>query len=46
MCLCFRGSEPILKGYTNEDMADDLDGRKSTSGYVFTFIGGSYIMTI
>ena len=31
----------ILKGYTDADMAGDLDGRKSTSGIVFTFAGGA-----
>ena len=38
--LCFGGSDSILKGYTDTDMAGDLDGRKSTSGIVFTFAGG------
>lgn len=40
-CLCFGGSDSILKGYTDADMAGDLDGRKSTSGIVFTFAGGA-----
>ena len=40
MCLCFEGVEPILKGYTDLDMASDLDSRKFTSGYVFTFTEG------
>ena len=40
-CLCFRGSSPILKGYTDADMAGDLDNRKSTTGYLFTFSGGA-----
>lgn len=26
-CLCFDGSDPILKGYTDADMTDDLDNR-------------------
>ena len=39
-CLCFKGSDPILKGYTDADMAGDLDNRKSTTGYLFTFSGG------
>ena len=30
--------EPI--GYTDSDFQSDIDSRKSTSGYVFTFGGG------
>lgn len=41
MCLCFGESEPILKGYADADMAGDLDSRKSTSGFLFTFAGGA-----
>ncbi|KAG9449468.1 hypothetical protein H6P81_009433 [Aristolochia fimbriata] len=41
LCLCFGGSKPILEGFTNADWAGDLDGRKSTSGYLFTFAGGA-----
>ena len=40
-CLCFKGSDPILKGYTHGDMAGDLDNRKSTTGYLFTFSAGA-----
>ena len=40
-CLCFGGSDPILKGYTDADMAGDIDNRKSTTGYLFTFSGGA-----
>ena len=40
-CLCFGASNPILKGYTDSDMAGDLDNRKSTTGYLFTFSGGA-----
>ena len=32
MCLGFGGSEPILEGYIDTDMASDLDERKSTQG--------------
>lgn len=39
MCLTFGGSKPILEGFTDADMAGDLDGRKSTSGYLVTFTG-------
>ena len=41
MCLCFGGPEPILKGYADADMADDLDGRKSNSRFLFTFVRGA-----
>ena len=30
-----------MKGYTDSDMAGDLDNRKSTTGYLFTFSGGA-----
>lgn len=40
-CLCFGGAEPTLEGYTNVDMASDMDGRKSTLGILFTFAGGA-----
>ena len=40
-CLCFKGSDPILKGYTDADMEGDLDNRKSTTGYLFIFSGGA-----
>ena len=33
--------EPI--GYTDSDFQSDIDSRKSTSGYVFTFGGGAII---
>ena len=32
MCLCFGRAKPILKGYTDSNMAGNVDGRKSTSG--------------
>ena len=31
----------MLTGYTDADMARDIDTRKSTSGYVLTFAGGA-----
>uniref|UniRef100_A0A2N9GFS8 Integrase catalytic domain-containing protein n=1 Tax=Fagus sylvatica TaxID=28930 RepID=A0A2N9GFS8_FAGSY len=34
-------SKPVLEGYTDADMAGDLDGRKSTSGFLFTFARGA-----
>ena len=41
LCLCYGGGDPILEGYTDADMAGDLDNRKSTSGYLYTFAGGA-----
>ena len=40
VCLSFEGSKPSLEGYTDSDMIGDLDCRKSTSRYIFTFAGG------
>ena len=40
ICLSFGGSKPSLKGYTDSNMVEDLDCRKSTSGYLCTFAGG------
>ncbi|KAJ6992892.1 Retrovirus-related Pol polyprotein from transposon TNT 1-94 [Populus alba x Populus x berolinensis] len=36
-----KGSDNILKGYTDSDFAGDLDGGKSTSGYVFMIGDGA-----
>ena len=41
LCLTFGDSKLVLEGYVDEDWAGDLDGRKSTSGYLFTFVGGA-----
>ena len=41
VCLSFGGSKPSLEGYTDSDMAGDLDCRKSTSRNLFTFVGGA-----
>ena len=41
MSLCFGKGEPILDEFTNFDMAGDVDGRKSTSGYFITFARGA-----
>ncbi|KAF3648202.1 hypothetical protein FXO37_19575 [Capsicum annuum] len=40
LSLCFGTGKPILCGYTDSDMAGDVDTRKSTSGYLVTFVGG------
>ena len=41
LCLTFGDSKLVLEGYVDADWAGDLDGRKSTSGYLFTFVGGA-----
>ena len=41
LCLSFGKGNPVLEGYTDANMDGDLDGRKSTSGYLFTFVGGA-----
>ena len=40
LCICFGGSKPILEGIIDANMARD-NGRKSTSGFLFTFVGGA-----
>ena len=40
MKLCFGGDKPTLMGYSDSDMAGDIDSRKSTSGYLIKFAGG------
>ena len=39
--LSFGDKEPVLVGYTDSDMAGDIDSRKSTSGFLVTFAGGA-----
>ena len=39
--LCFGGSDTVLQGYVDADMASDKDSRRSTIGYVFTKGGTS-----
>ena len=39
--LCFDIEKPVLVGYTNADMAGDIDSRRSTSGYLITCAGGA-----
>ncbi|GJU18155.1 retrovirus-related pol polyprotein from transposon TNT 1-94 [Tanacetum coccineum] len=41
VALCFGDSDSIVKGYVDSDYACDLDGSKSTIGYVFTLSGGT-----
>ena len=40
MELCFGGDKPNLVGYSNSDMAGDIDSKKSTSSYLINFVGG------
>ena len=41
MKLCFGNEKPVLVGYTDSDMAGDIDSRRSTSGYLITYAGGA-----
>ena len=41
MCLYFGSGEPMLNGYTDSDMASNVDFRKSISGFLMTFVGGA-----
>ena len=41
MCLFFGNGEPMLDGYTDSDMASDVDSRKSISVFLITFAGGA-----
>lgn len=40
-CLCFGHDETVHEGFTNADMARDMDTRKSTTGYLYTFAGAA-----
>ena len=37
--LCFGGSDIVLQGYVDADMAGDKESRRSTTGYVFIVAG-------
>ncbi|MCO5599533.1 hypothetical protein L7F22_053639 [Adiantum nelumboides] len=41
MCICFGKGDLSVVGYTDADYAGDLDKRRSTSGYIYTFAGGA-----
>ncbi|GAA0142710.1 transmembrane signal receptor [Lithospermum erythrorhizon] len=41
VCLCYGTKDATLESFTDSDMAGDLDSKKSTSGYLFTFVGGA-----
>ena len=40
MCLWFGSGEPMLDGYIDSNMADDVDSGKSMSKFLMTFAGG------
>ena len=40
-CLCLGGGNVSIIGYTDSDYAGCSDNRKSTSGYIFQFMGGA-----
>ena len=43
--LCFGGSDIVLQGYVDADMAGDKDSRRSTTEYVF-IVGGTVVSWI
>ena len=43
--LCFGGSNIVLRGYVDSDMAGDKDSRRSTTWYVF-IVGGTTVSWI
>jgi hypothetical protein len=43
--LCFGGSNIVLQGYVDLDMAGDKDSKRSTTGYVF-IVGGTTVSWI
>ncbi|GAA0153795.1 hypothetical protein LIER_11952 [Lithospermum erythrorhizon] len=40
LSICYDGTETGLQAFTNPDMAGDIDSKKSTFGYLFTYAGG------
>jgi hypothetical protein len=43
--LCFGGSNIVLQGYVDSDMAGDKDSKRKTTGYVF-IVGGTTVSWI
>jgi len=41
MELCYGGTDVRLHGYVDSNFADDIDSRKSTTGYVLTLRSGA-----
>ena len=39
LCLSFGRGKLVFEGNTDAYMVDDLDGKKYTSGYLFSFAG-------
>ena len=39
-CVCFGDGDAFIVGYTNANYARNVDNRRSTFGYIFTFAGG------
>ncbi|KAJ0014180.1 hypothetical protein Pint_20649 [Pistacia integerrima] len=44
--LYFGSGKPVLVGYTNANMSRDMDSRKSTFGYMVTFVGEVLVVKI
>ena len=40
-CLCFGDNNIVLEGFIDVDMAGDVDTRKSTTSYLYTFAGAA-----
>jgi hypothetical protein len=40
-CITYNSGCELVHGYVDPDFAGDLDKRRSTSGYVFTLVGGA-----
>ena len=40
VCLGYGVEKTILESFTDSDMSEDADSRRSTSGYVMTYVGG------
>ncbi|KAE8676962.1 cytochrome P450 71A9-like [Hibiscus syriacus] len=43
--LCFKGGDTILTGYVDDDLAGNVDIRRSTTGYVYT-LGGTAVSCV
>jgi hypothetical protein len=37
-CLCFQGIDTLLEGFTDANIKSDVDSRKSTTNYIYTFV--------
>nr|GEY52746.1 Gag-Pol polyprotein [Tanacetum cinerariifolium] len=46
VALCYGESDLIVKGHVNSDYAGDIDGRKSTTSYVFALYGGTSVVAM